>query len=489
MTLKLRVMLAMAYVLVLALIGLELPLARDVGDGINRAARAGVEHEADLAARMAADVIDRPYRRGSDLQRLADRTAASLRVANGADPQLRVIVVGPDGHLRADSMRLHDTTSYTNRRELTAALDGQPAQRTRYSKDLNARIELTAVPINVRGQPHGAVRITQSAARVERQARQTVRKTLRSMLGAGLIVLTLGLLAAILIARQIATPLRHLEAAAQRIRDGDLTTRAPVAGSREQRLLARAFNEMTDRLERMLRSQQAFVANASHQLRTPLTGLRLRLELLRGGVDGPERAGHVEASIEEIDRLDHITDELLVLSRLGHRNDRPRLADLNDLAGQILERWSVAAARRDISLRHAAGEQPARVACAPEDLLGAIDVLVENALSYSPPHSTVVLRTAPGVVEVLDEGPGLARGEENSVFERFFRGSAGRDGPRGAGLGLAIARELAQRWGGTVTLENRPDRGARARLCVPTGPSGKPHNAGEASDDALYALV
>ena len=446
MTLKVRVMLAMAYVLVLALIGLELPLARDVGDGVNRAARAGVQHEADLAARMAADVIDRPYRRGSDLQRLADHTAASLRVANGADPQLRVIVIGPDGHLRADSMRLHDTSSYTNRREVTAALDGQPAQRSRYSKDLHTRIELTAVPISVRGHPRGAVRITQSAARVERQAKQTVHKSLRSMLGAGLMVLTLG-------------------------------------------LLARAFNEMTDRLERMLRSEQAFVANASHQLRTPLTGLRLRLEILRGGVDETGRAQHIEASIEEIDRLDHITDRLLFLSRLGHRHDRPRVADLNHVAGQILERWSPAAARRDIGLCHAAGKQPARVACAPDDLLGAIDMLVENALSYSPPHSTVVLRTAPGVVEVLDEGPGLASGEEDSVFERFFRGSAGRDGPQGAGLGLAIAREVAQRWGGTVTLENRPDRGARARLCVPTVPSGNSHNAAEASDDARYALA
>jgi two-component system, OmpR family, sensor kinase len=487
-TLKLRLLLAMGYVLVLALIGLELPLARNVAAGIKGTARVGVQQEADLAARMAADLIDRPQRRG-DLQRLADRTAASLRAANGPDPQLRVIVVGADGHLLADSMRLHDTTSYTNRGEVAEALDGRPAQLTRQSKDLNARIDLTAVPIRALGRPRGALRITQSALRVERQATQAFRASLPSLLGAGLIVLALGLLAAILIARQIATPLRDLEAAAQRIRDGDLTARASVAGSREQRLLARAFNEMTDRLERMLRSQQAFVANASHQLRTPLTGLRLRLELLRGGDDGPERAEHIEAGIGEIERLEHITDELLVLSRLGHRPDRPRVTDLNHLVPQILERWWPAAARRNISLRYAASEQPAPVACSPEDLLSAVDVLIENALSYSPPHSTVVLRTAPGVLEVLDEGPGLARGEEDSVFERFSRGSAGREAPHGAGLGLAIARELARRWGGTVTLDNRPDRGARARITLPPASSGQAHNARETSDEAPYALA
>jgi signal transduction histidine kinase len=354
---------------------------------------------------------------------------------------------------------------------------------------LNARIDLTAVPIWVLGRPRGALRITQSATRVERDARQGFLRSLRSLLGAGLIVLALGLLAAILIARQIATPLRDLEAAAQRIRDGDLTARAPVAGSREQRLLAQAFNEMADRLERMLRSEQAFVANASHQLRTPLTGLRLRLELLRRGQDGPDRAEHIEASVGEIGRLEHMIDEVLVLSRLGHRPDRPRVTDLNDLARQSLDRWWPAAARRSISLRHAAGEQPAPVACPPEHLVRAVDAFVENALSYSPPHSTVVVRTAPGMLEVLDEGPGLARGEEESVFERFSRGSAGRQWPHGAGLGLAIAREVAQRWGGTVTLDNRPDRGARARITVPPVGSGQPHNRHESTDDAPYALA
>ena len=105
--------------------------------------------------------------------------------------------------------------------------------------------------------------------------------------------------------------------------------------------------------------------------------------------------------------------------------------------------------------------------CAPADLDRALDSLVENAIRYSPRGGEVAIVSAPGRVEVLDNGPGLEPGEEEAVFERFYRGSTGRRSARGTGLGLAIARELAGQWDGSVTIENRSGGGARAVIELP----------------------
>ena len=127
-----------------------------------------------------------------------------------------------------------------------------------------------------------------------------------------------------------------------------------------------------------------------------------------------------------------------------------------------MERWHKAAADADVRLVRRSEDDGETVWCAPADLDRALDVLVENAIRYSPAGSSVEVVIGPGRVEVLDRGPGLDPTEEEAVFERFYRGRAGRKGPRGTGLGLPIARELMEQWGGSVTLTNRPDGGARA---------------------------
>ena len=122
------------------------------------------------------------------------------------------------------------------------------------------------------------------------------------------------------IARQIAQPLRRFEETARAVAEGDLEARAPIEGSDEQRSLARTFNEMTDRLSRSLRAQSRFVADASHQLRTPLTGLRLRLEEALAETDDPASRDDLEKGIQEVDRLARTVEELLVLSQTGERD-------------------------------------------------------------------------------------------------------------------------------------------------------------------------
>ena len=294
----------------------------------------------------------------------------------------------------------------------------------------------------------------------------------------GLAVLLVALLAAYLLARGITRPIERLGAATERIAAGDLDARAPVEGSREQRSLAGSFNLMTERLARALRAQTEFVADASHQLRTPLTGLRLRLEEAGASEDRAGARRHLDAGLEELDRMSHTIDDLLVLSRTGEREGQGEEVDLAEAVADARRRWERAAAARDVALT-AEPDGAGAVWASRADLDRAVDAVLENAILYTAPGGHVSVAAHGAAIEVLDDGPGLAPGEEDEVFARFHRGSAGRGGARGTGLGLPIARELMRSWGGDATLANRPEGGARATLTAraftgsfPAGPYG-----------------
>jgi two-component system, OmpR family, sensor kinase len=454
MSLRATLLLALAYVLLLALIALGVPLAVSLRDRVDSEVRGQARSQADVVAASASELLE-PGRRAG-LRSLAEVSADSVRG--------RVIVVDRRGRLLADSAGAPVGRDYASRPEVRAALRGHSEQITRNSSTLGTEILATAVPVLEHGRPGGAVRITQSVAAVNR----AVRTSLLDLAALAGIVLLLALAAGALIARRIALPIRRLDEAARRVAGGDLDTAVSVEGSSEQRSLGRAFNEMTQRIRRLLRVQQDFVADASHQLRTPLTGLRLRLENLAAREPaGGAPARELDAAMGEIDRLSQIVDELLILSRAGEHELPGERIDLGEAARRAAERWRDAGRERGISVE-AGSDGAAGVAwCARPDLDRSIDALVENALRYSPAGSTVTIAAAPGRIEVLDEGPGLEPGEEEAVFERFSRGSAGRRGSRGTGLGLPIARELTRQWGGEVSLENRGRGGLRAVIEVP----------------------
>jgi two-component system, OmpR family, sensor kinase len=265
------------------------------------------------------------------------------------------------------------------------------------------------------------------------------------------------------IAALIARPVNRLQRAAARVAAGELGTRAPVGGSAEQRSLAREFNTMTERVARLVSSQREFVADASHQLRTPLAGLRLRIEEARAETADPDVRQELDAALAEVDRLALVVGDLLELSRAGEPDAPGESVHVADAARRAVERF--AASDR---VRAAPPDGAGSSWCAPADLDRILDALVENALRYSPDHGAVLVAAHRGGIDVIDEGPGLAPGEEETVFDRFHRGAAGREGPAGTGLGLPIARELARRWGGDVTLANRLDgHGAVARVTLP----------------------
>jgi signal transduction histidine kinase len=442
-SLRVRLLLALAYVLVLAIVALEVPLALSLRDRVDAEVRSQARGQAEL---VAATVAGRLARDGPG-------TLAALARSAADNARGRVILVDGRGVVLADSAGTERVgTDYGDRPEIVTALGGKVAQEQRASATLGETILATAVPVATRGVTEGAVRITQS---VDAVGRATRRATL-GLVAIGVLVLGLGLAAGVLIAGQIAGPLGRLDAAARRISSGDLGARARVEGSAEQRRLAETFNVMTARLERLVSAQRDFVADASHQLRTPLSGLRLRLEEARAATREPDAREEIDAGLAEVDRLSAIVTELLVLSQAGEADAPAQEVDLVDAVRRAAERWGLEP------------PQDARlplVRCAAQDLDRVLDALIENAVRYG--RTGVQLTVRAGTVEVGDDGPGLAEDEQEAVFERFHRGRAGRGGPPGTGLGLPIARELARRWGGDVRIANRAGGGAVATIDFP----------------------
>ncbi|HEY4898073.1 MAG TPA: ATP-binding protein [Solirubrobacteraceae bacterium] len=439
--------------LVLAVVSLGVPLALSLRDRVNAEVHSQALSEADVVAASAADLLVPPS--PGELEIVARSSGDSVRG--------RVLIVDTRGRVLADSTGPSTRgSSYLSRPEIAAALRGRSVQTQRTSHTLGESILATAVPVLRRGATVGAVRITQSVAAVQNAVSGTVRKLI---LVAGTVLL-LGLLAGGVIARQVARPLKRLEGAARRIAGGDLSARAVVEGSSEQRSLSASFNEMAERNQRLIGAQREFIADASHQLRTPLTGLRLRLEEASAADSSMAVRTDLGAGIAEIDRLAAIVDELLVLSQAEDRELEGERIDLAEAVERAQERWSGVAEARGIALR-CEGRGAGVAWCASADLERALDVLIENALNYSPTGSEVTLAASGGLIEVRDHGPGLAAGEEELVFERFHRGRAGRKGPRGSGLGLAIARTLARAWHGEARLAARPGGGTVASLEFP----------------------
>jgi signal transduction histidine kinase len=471
MSLRTRLLAAFAYVLVLVIVALEVPLILNVARRVDAEVKAQAAAEAQIVAASASERMDR--------RELADIVEEARKELGG-----RWIVVDQRGRLVADS---HTTGleggSYRDRPEIRTALEqGRIDQGRRFSETLGESVLFTAVPI-VRGEDRvGAVRVTQNVDAID----QRVRRDMIGLAGIGLIALVLGLGFAWVLAGTLARPLQRLATTARRVEAGDLEARAEPEGSAEHREVAHAFNDMTERLGQVLEAQRQFVANASHQLRTPLTGLRLRLEAASLKA-GPELAAELEAAEREVERLARLLTALLTLAREGDRPAVTAAVSLGAAVEQARERWAERAAQGGSELvTDCRDEAVARAS--EEDLAIVLDNLIENALNYAPGGTLSVECGRIGgevYLAVADEGPGLESGEEQHVFERFARGSGGRRSA-GTGLGLALVATLARRWGGSARLVNRPEGGARAEVRFPEAPLQTPNRD---LDEALPGRV
>lgn len=448
MTLRARLVLALFYVLLLALVALAIPLALNVERRARSDFEARIGGQAQVIAASLSDALTRQDARTT----LSPVVAEYARELGG-----RVIVTDRGGVLVADSMRSPaPRENYASRPEVASALDGERVRLVRDSDELGARYLFMAVPIIRGDQVLGVVRVSQPTEEIDSR----VRRSWVAFAVVSFLILVVGSVVAWALGTSLARPLRALAASANRLARGDLSARAPEEGPREVREVGSALNRMAAELDALLASQRDFVANASHQLRTPLTGLRLRLEALAAD---PEQRADAEAGVREVDRLGRLIDDLLQLARASAPEPTGGAVDLAEQVRDARTRWAQRATERGQQLDVRA-DGPARAYANPADVAAALDNLIENAMVYSPSGTHIVVEAASSngeaALSVQDDGPGIAPDELPRVVERFYRGR-GAAAP-GTGLGLAIVNEIATRWGGRFELTS--DKGTRATV-------------------------
>ena len=284
----------------------------------------------------------------------------------------------------------------------------------------------------------------------------------RRLLGAGALALLMALVIGYGGSWAFARRLRRLEHAAERIATGRFDEPVIDTGRDEVGQLARAFERMRQRLAQLDHARKAFIANASHELRTPLFSLGGFLELLTDeDLDEQTRREFLETMTEQVDRLTKLATELLDLSRLdaGHLEVQRDAVPLVEAAQTIAEEFQAVAQTAEHLLEVVADGDPVAVG----DELRVLQIgrmLVENALVHTPPGTKVLVRTdasnGAARLAVEDDGPGISREHLAHVFERFYRVDGAQ--ASGSGLGLSIAKELAELMGGSLALESVPGR-------------------------------
>jgi len=269
-----------------------------------------------------------------------------------------------------------------------------------------------------------------------------------------------------LVAQALSRRVRRVERAAQQVAAGRFIDPLPVDSADELGQLTRSFNEMQAQLRQMDVARKEFVATASHELRTPIFSLGGFLELLRDeDLDEDTRREFLDTAVEQVERLQKLAVDLLDLSRLDAGSVALERAaiDLSALAREVIGEFRLAVTRHETELEL---RLPARVraTCDRERVAQIVRILLDNALRHTPEGTQVTVSAgrANGAISltVADKGPGLP--DRAQVFERFYTG----DATRGAGLGLAIARELAERMDGSLRAEPA-QRGSSFTLELP----------------------
>ena len=458
-----RKRLVVSYITVAALIllVLEVPLGIVYARHERDVASAGLQRDAAAVATLAEEGVER-----HDNATLAS-LAARYRTVGGAD----VEILGGNGAVlvAAGSDEGELATGAVHSRVESILNGGSEGV-----EHLGDGDELFALaPIGSTVPPAGAVIVTEPDTQVNRRVHAAW--VALGLLAAAVVAAVAGL--GLVVARSVIGPLTDLERAALRLGRGDLTARAAATGPPEVQALGLAFNDMAARLEELVAAQHAFIADASHQLRSPLTALRLRLENVAAAPAGADTT-EIDAVLGEIDRLSRVVDGLLLLARSEGRRPAREVVDLGEIAAERRDAWAALAEEAGIRLDF---EDPGRLVAAwfvPGHLEQILDNLLANAVEATPSGKGVrlVVETAGGrsEVHVIDEGRGMAEEERVHAFDRLWRGAGSRPGS-GSGLGLAIVRQLARASGAEVELRVADGGGVDAVVtAAPARPRDQP---------------
>lgn len=440
-----RIALAFTALLAALLVLAVVPLGVSMTNNERNSFRYGTESAAHQAASAAEEF-------------LADHhgtTAMNSALAAAAARGDCAAVFGPDAAVFAST-------------PCDAATDGNA--REILSEALAARSDTTAqdgawlrvaVPISDDEKSAGAVVLARSADPVN--DRISAMWGWLILIGAG--CLLIGVVLSVWLARWVARPLGTLGDAATRLGDGILDVHAPTnTGPAEVRALALTFNRMAERTKMLVSAHQGWVADVSHQLRTPLTALRLRLDLLADEV-GEEGATELAGAQEEIARLSRLVDGLLAVARAEGSVPRPQPVRADAVAAERVAAWEPVARERRVTLT-AGPDEPTTAYLGPGDLEQMLDNVLANALEAVPDGGRVRIEVADGAgrvsLRVVDDGPGMGEQAKQAAFRRF-----GNPAARGNGLGLAIVYRLATANGGAVSLSDTPGGGLTVELDLP----------------------
>jgi signal transduction histidine kinase len=342
---------------------------------------------------------------------------------------------------------------------------GQVIQRT-VTLSSAQRVFVAAIPAEHDEKMVGAVVLFAHLAEVRGAANALLPLIALASLAVALVAVSAG----VWLSGRMARPLRRMTEAARQIARGDLQVTVEPPAWQEGESLALAFNSMTQSLAAEEAARRQFIADASHQLRAPLTSLQAQAEAILDEVvtDEPTRRKFLARMVEETRRLSTLAQELLDLERLDARQAPPRLqeVDIPALVRSVAEAFSAEGlARFELDLP----DSLPKALADPEELRQALVNLADNALKHTPASGRVRLSAGAAqdvvTVAVADQGPGIAAEHLPRIWDRFYR--VPEDAHEGSGLGLAIVKRLVERQGGSVAVESNPGSGSTFSFSVP----------------------
>ncbi|MEV7859562.1 HAMP domain-containing sensor histidine kinase [Streptomyces hirsutus] len=449
-----RLLLSYLSLTMLVLLGLEVPLGYFYARGeISRFTGDG-RHSAELLAQVLEVRVER--RAAAEVPALA----ADFARENGG----RVVVVDDTGRVLADS---HDAvatgTDLSAEPDIATALRDRSMSTTREDRAVDGDAFTVTVPGSSGTTVRCVVRVSYPVAPLTSRIQGTWMTL--ALIGLGVLIAVAAI--AFALAHWVTGPVRALEHATAELADGSLKDPPVITqGPPELRRLASTFSRTAMRLQHLLHAQRAFASEASHQLKTPLTALRLRLENFEPYLD-PRAHDSLDEAVGEVERLGRMVQGLLALARLENSASTPEATDLDAVVADRAVTWAAFAAEHYVDIV-VTGEQAGQVWAIPGALEQVVDNLLSNALRVSPPGTTITLartltggpRTSGVELHVIDQGPGMTETERRRAFDRFWR--AADSYHEGTGLGLPIVQQLTRAGGGDVALDAAPGGGLDA---------------------------
>lgn len=401
----------------------------------------GTDQRAAFVSNLEVDTLSAASLLSSEPSSEWDATAELIATQSGA----RVVVVDANKNLIADSDDSDLDRSF-DRPEINAALAGELASDVRPSVTLGEDLRFVAAPVVQDLGIVAAVRLSLPESIVDEEVQETARWLIVFVF---CVVIAAGLVAWLL-ARSMASPLRRVARVAQDLPE-DLRLRADEdSGPAEVRAVATALNTTARRLSGILQRTQRVAADASHHLRTPLTGVRLRLEAIEETSAEPAVQEEARAATAEVDRLNRRIEQVLALARADASQEPTEVQDVSGIVADRVDAASAMFDERGVRLTSAL-DPGLRVRAGSGVISRVIDELLGNALDYASTRVDVTVRRVGRMVVLVvkDDGPGIPEAEREAVFDRFTRGSGAV--PGGSGLGLALVSESIAGIGGSTT--------------------------------------